>query len=1252
MQFSEDNQLLLALSGAPDWMLMIWNWARAKMIAAVSVSLAGTPMYKCMFSPLDASVATVIGKDTVKFFRIGEREVRPLQENTLLGNNFTAFCWMRNPDDHLLVGTSEGKIMLFRAGEFLMTLKCSPGRDHPITSLVSIIGGFVAGSAQGTFYFYSYDESKDQALFENQFSLVNEISANDLAAGSIIQMAICPKDERITALSDDGQILVLPAVYPHTLTLENIKYAAAPFHGPKPITGLDMALKKPIILTCSKDATLRLWNFKNHTLDIQKTFAEEMFSVALHPTGLHCAVGFSEKLRAFHILVNDFRQCMEVPIKACRECRFSPGGNYLAATNGNAVVVYDFHTGEKVADLRGHNSKVRALYWLNSGSQLLTCGAEGAVYLWSLEGARRTGEFIQKGIGYSSVVYSGNSVLVVGNDRSLRELTIPDLMPSKLTDAGLVLTHIALAMNKSVLFASTFEHAKPGYIRAYPYPLSGEFDDYPCTSSPIQRLRVTPDENFLTVVDEQGCIVIMEIRGRQDRFQRNNPGAYPELMTVGEWSDETLVTRAELDEYDNTVQELKTKVAELESQTDYQLKILDRNNTEKLAEATNKFRQDLEIAKSRYEMLQEVRLDYEVETLEKIRYMEEMHQNQIQQMETSFQAQIMELVDQYQRLVRERDAQIERLDEHRRLLVDTHERLVNELTHEYDDKVNENQRSRMKEEEERNELEKELAEMQNQLDDDIDTEIDHMKKRYETQLQICREATMKYKQDNSTLRKKQAMLQRSIEDIAEEHKHLEMRDKELMEQSQVLQKEVQAHKKEIKTRDATIFEKEKRISELKKKNQELDKFKFVLDFKIRELKQQIEPRQKEIMDKRQQIKKLDEELEKFHKSNAQLDHLIGDLRGKIDAMQGDVKDKRIAAKKLENAMNTCRSEVQSAMAYIQQPAELTNMVHHIVMKYGSAELIKPRIDTEVEEEYNRHRQYLQHSIQELKRNLELVSTQHRSANAGIREQNMSLIQQINHQREENKSLKAIVQAEIGRIRHLLNNQQPGGGSGAGHHKHARRSGSVTSSMKSAGGAGGANGAVPGHSDSNNGLLMNLPGVNILNDPGLMAQSGGAGGLGTNPEFLDPAEMLLYNQRRIAALTALLDDIQARGMTLLTQALPRNLSSENIASSSRPTTAGGSSLPPITSSSGNNNQPGSAQGSRKNSGAAAAAVSLPPIHQQAQGGYGEGIAALSFEDSVASPRYNDLSQYQPQSPESYPPPGEFLPASDTLQIEGH
>eukprot|EP00981_Chlorochromonas_danica_P000466 scaffold98_cov248-Ochromonas_danica.AAC.7 len=107
LQFSEDNQLLVALSGAPDWTLMIWNWSRAKLMSAAAVSIAGSPLYKCMFSPLDASVVTVIGKDCVKFFRAGEKDIRPLQENPLPNNNFTAYCWMRNPDDHLLNITAE-----------------------------------------------------------------------------------------------------------------------------------------------------------------------------------------------------------------------------------------------------------------------------------------------------------------------------------------------------------------------------------------------------------------------------------------------------------------------------------------------------------------------------------------------------------------------------------------------------------------------------------------------------------------------------------------------------------------------------------------------------------------------------------------------------------------------------------------------------------------------------------------------------------------------------------------------------------------------------------------------------------------------------------------------------------------------------------------------------------------------------------------------------------------------------------------
>jgi len=62
----------------------------------------------------------------------------------------------------------------------------------------------------------------------------------------------------------------------------------------------------------------------------------------------------------------------------------------------------------------------------------------------------------------------------------------------------------------------------------------------------------------------------------------------------------------------------------------------------------------LELAKSKFEMLQDVRVDYEIESIEKIKYIEELHQNNVQNMETGFQAQIMEMVENYQKLVRDR----------------------------------------------------------------------------------------------------------------------------------------------------------------------------------------------------------------------------------------------------------------------------------------------------------------------------------------------------------------------------------------------------------------------------------------------------------------------------------------------------------------------------------------------------------------------------------------------------------------------
>lgn len=283
--------------------------------------------------------------------------------------------------------------------------------------------------------------------------------------------------------------------------------------------------------------------------------------------------------------------------------------------------------------------------------------------------------------------------------------------------------------------------------------------------------------------------------------------------------------------------------------------------------------------------------------------------------------------------------------------------------------------------------------------------------------------------------------------------------------------------------------------------QELDKFKFVLDFKIRELKQQIEPRQLEIMSMREKIKDMDNELERFHKSNAALDTLIGDLRAKIDALQLEVRAKRMAAKTAENTIDTCRSDVQSAVAHIQTHPLLVQAVKTIVENYGSMENVRPRIDPEVEEEYARHKEYLQRTIQELKQALEEGSVHHMTTNNQIRQNNMSLISEINAQRESNRQLKNHVQAEIGRIRHFaqaLNMKK----------SKSKLNGGSTKEATAA--------------------------------PKLAASLFAGDSTGDVGDSMDPADLLDKNRRRITALRAALAELEARSRGMAMKAVSREV----------------------------------------------------------------------------------------------------------------
>ena len=75
-----------------------------------------------------------------------------------------------------------------------------------------------------------------------------------------------------------------------------------------------------------------------------------------------------------NVLVDAIKPFKELPVKNCRECRFSDGGQLFACTYNNAIQIYRTYTCEQIQKLSGHNGKVQSLCWADFDTKLLSAG--------------------------------------------------------------------------------------------------------------------------------------------------------------------------------------------------------------------------------------------------------------------------------------------------------------------------------------------------------------------------------------------------------------------------------------------------------------------------------------------------------------------------------------------------------------------------------------------------------------------------------------------------------------------------------------------------------------------------------------------------------------------------------------------------------------------------------------------------------------------------------------------------------------
>jgi len=430
LAFSPDSKYLVAQGGAPDWTLLYWAWEKSKVMASTKSSSPQTnaPVYQVSFNPQDNTFLCVVGKGILKIFRYTEGNLKQqFAPQKSEPQNYLCHAWVS--DERVIVGTESGKLLLFESGELKQEFNLasqmkeadkdksmgsisetdSAADQGPpqITAIVASSKGFSCVCGLGTAHVYEKTDDKDYFKKTREIKIPQDQNSTDPSKSerqTITCLAISPSEENLVCSTDKNQL------YTFTLSSADLgkgdqahfEVLSQTFHSSQ-VSGLDVCIRKPLIATCSLDGSVRIWNYETCHLELYKEFAEEAYSIALHPSGLYILVGFSDKLRLMNLLIDDIRTFKEFTIRGCKECSFSNGGHMFAAAPGNIIQIYSTSTFENIANLKGHNGKVRSVVWSADDSKIVSCGMDGALYEWDTATGKRVGEFVLKSCSYTSV---------------------------------------------------------------------------------------------------------------------------------------------------------------------------------------------------------------------------------------------------------------------------------------------------------------------------------------------------------------------------------------------------------------------------------------------------------------------------------------------------------------------------------------------------------------------------------------------------------------------------------------------------------------------------------------------------------------------------------------------------------------------------------------------------------------------------------------------------------------------------------
>ena len=286
--------------------------------------------------------------------------------------------------------------------------------------------------------------------------------------------------------------------------------------------------------------------------------------------------------------------------------------------------------------------------------------------------------------------------------------------------------------------------------------------------------------------------------------------------------------------------------------------------------------------------------------------------------------------------------------------------------------------------------------------EEVENEKEKIREKYRLSLEQNKEEILKVKNQGGTFSKKSKNYKELIDKYQEMYREKENSKRPLEEQLRRLNGRIEARVGELLAKNRLINEKEKKIYQLKKETQELEKFKFVLNFTIKDLQTEIQPKEAEIKELQGAIRKEDDKLKNFNAINNNLEAVVKALRRNSEGMNKKILRSKEALRKINSRVEALRNFIFHNVQHILDYQKLRATLRGFPLK----KIEEKVCDNQIDSEYLSQVGYLENSVNKFRFNIKKDSDLHKMDNRNYIQENIKLIKEILTLRRDLKKMKA------------------------------------------------------------------------------------------------------------------------------------------------------------------------------------------------------------------------------------------------------